>query len=221
MLCLCVACVCIISNPFWRGFICLGRSWPSSWVWLFLDPGVAFVLQPAVTWPQVGGASTHHPLQPVLLVFSSAVSFSSKDYTISFSYEMQFSLHIIIRSNFVSLTLCLLSVCSLYDRLSLWSCHVRVGSGHVFFALFAIFAAEFRHIDCHTLTVQNKERRSTSEANGVWTIQEIHWGTSGRLWLCGNQIHTRWTNSSFNVDSVSYNLLNAQKHTHSNPHFTI
>lgn len=43
-----------------------------------------------------------------------------------------------------------------------------------FFALFAIFAAEFRHIDCHKLTVQNKERKSTSDANGVWTIQEIH-----------------------------------------------
>uniref|UniRef100_A0A671LDX4 Transmembrane protein 150B-like n=1 Tax=Sinocyclocheilus anshuiensis TaxID=1608454 RepID=A0A671LDX4_9TELE len=42
------------------------------------------------------------------------------------------------------------------------------------FALFAIFAAEFRHIDCHKLTVQNKERKSSSDANGVWTIQEIH-----------------------------------------------
>ncbi len=55
--------LCIISNPLWRGFICLGRSWPSSWVGLFLDPGMAFVLQPAVTWPQVGGASAHYPLQ--------------------------------------------------------------------------------------------------------------------------------------------------------------
>uniref|UniRef100_A0A8C2GZD3 Zgc:123244 n=1 Tax=Cyprinus carpio TaxID=7962 RepID=A0A8C2GZD3_CYPCA len=43
-----------------------------------------------------------------------------------------------------------------------------------FFAFFAIFAAEFRHIDCHKLTVQNNERKSTSYANGVWAIQEIH-----------------------------------------------
>uniref|UniRef100_A0A671PVD4 Zgc:123244 n=1 Tax=Sinocyclocheilus anshuiensis TaxID=1608454 RepID=A0A671PVD4_9TELE len=43
-----------------------------------------------------------------------------------------------------------------------------------FFALFAIFAAEFRHIDCLKLTVQNKKRKSASDANGVYTIQEIH-----------------------------------------------
>lgn len=43
-----------------------------------------------------------------------------------------------------------------------------------FFALFAIFGADFRHIDCHKLTVQNKERKSSSDVNGVWTLQEIH-----------------------------------------------
>ncbi|XP_026065215.1 modulator of macroautophagy TMEM150B-like [Carassius auratus] len=43
-----------------------------------------------------------------------------------------------------------------------------------FFALFAIFAAEFRHIDCHKLTVQCKERKSARDDYCVWTIQEIH-----------------------------------------------
>ncbi|XP_043091549.1 modulator of macroautophagy TMEM150B [Puntigrus tetrazona] len=43
-----------------------------------------------------------------------------------------------------------------------------------FFALFAVFAAEFRHVDCHKLTVQNEGRKSIGESNGVWTIQEIH-----------------------------------------------
>ncbi|XP_050958765.1 modulator of macroautophagy TMEM150B [Labeo rohita] len=43
-----------------------------------------------------------------------------------------------------------------------------------FFALFAIFAAEFRHVDCHKFTVQKKQRINSSDANGVWTIQEIH-----------------------------------------------
>lgn len=42
----------------------------------------------------------------------------------------------------------------------------------VFFALFGIFAAEFRHIDFHKLTVQKSV--PASDANGVWTLQEIH-----------------------------------------------
>ncbi len=78
------ACFCIISNPLWRGFICLGRSWPSSWFGLFLDPGMAFVLQPAVTWPQVGGASAHYPLQPVYLFGHLQYPSALKDDTISF-----------------------------------------------------------------------------------------------------------------------------------------
>ncbi|XP_051742431.1 modulator of macroautophagy TMEM150B [Ctenopharyngodon idella] len=43
-----------------------------------------------------------------------------------------------------------------------------------FFALFGIFAAEFRHIDFHKLTVQKKGIKTASDANGVWTLQEIH-----------------------------------------------
>lgn len=43
-----------------------------------------------------------------------------------------------------------------------------------FFALFGIFAAEFRHIDFHKLTVQKKGMNTASDANGVWTLQEIH-----------------------------------------------
>ncbi|XP_056090605.1 modulator of macroautophagy TMEM150B [Rhinichthys klamathensis goyatoka] len=43
-----------------------------------------------------------------------------------------------------------------------------------FFALFGIFAAEFRHIDFHKLTVQEKGMKTASGANGVWTLQEIH-----------------------------------------------
>jgi len=43
-----------------------------------------------------------------------------------------------------------------------------------FFALFGIFAAEFRHIDFHKLTVQKNGMKTASDANGVWTLQEIH-----------------------------------------------
>uniref|UniRef100_A0A8C2C9K3 Zgc:123244 n=1 Tax=Cyprinus carpio TaxID=7962 RepID=A0A8C2C9K3_CYPCA len=37
-----------------------------------------------------------------------------------------------------------------------------------------IICSILQHIDCHKLTVQNNERKSTSYANGVWAIQEIH-----------------------------------------------
>ncbi|KAF4116375.1 hypothetical protein G5714_003864 [Onychostoma macrolepis] len=49
-----------------------------------------------------------------------------------------------------------------------------------FFALFAIFAAEFRHIDCHKLTVQNKERISTSNATGTQTLLNMLQEITGR-----------------------------------------
>ncbi|XP_055050578.2 modulator of macroautophagy TMEM150B [Misgurnus anguillicaudatus] len=41
-----------------------------------------------------------------------------------------------------------------------------------FFALFGVFAAEFRHIDLHKLTVQKEGMKKANEENGVWTLQE-------------------------------------------------
>ncbi|XP_057203039.1 modulator of macroautophagy TMEM150B [Triplophysa rosa] len=43
-----------------------------------------------------------------------------------------------------------------------------------FFALFGVFAAEFRHIDFHKFTVQKEGMKTANDANGVWTLQEIH-----------------------------------------------
>ncbi|XP_051994428.1 modulator of macroautophagy TMEM150B-like [Xyrauchen texanus] len=44
-----------------------------------------------------------------------------------------------------------------------------------FFALFGIFAAEFRHIDFHKLTVQKEGLKTdNNNTNSVWTLQEFH-----------------------------------------------
>ncbi|XP_051989143.1 modulator of macroautophagy TMEM150B-like [Xyrauchen texanus] len=44
-----------------------------------------------------------------------------------------------------------------------------------FFALFAIFAAEFRHIDFHKLAVQKEGMKTdNNNTNSVWTLQEIN-----------------------------------------------
>lgn len=82
---------------------------------LLLDPDVAFILQPAVTWPLVGGACACHPLQPVYLFCHLQYPSALTDNTINnwneFWNECVFTTlyRVFI---LLSLTLCLLSVCS-------------------------------------------------------------------------------------------------------------
>ncbi|NP_001032458.2 modulator of macroautophagy TMEM150B isoform X1 [Danio rerio] len=42
-----------------------------------------------------------------------------------------------------------------------------------FFALFGVFAAEFRHIDFHKLTVQKEGLKVANNDNVVWTVQDV------------------------------------------------
>lgn len=151
---------------------------------LLLGPDVAFIPQPAVTWPLVGGACACHPLQPVYLFCHLQYPSAFTDNTINnwkeFWNECIFST---LFHGFILLSLTL-SVFALHSTgfpseaaMCEWALVM------CFFALFGVFAAEFRHIDFHKLTVQKKGMKTASNANGVWTLQEIHWGRAGKLWL--------------------------------------
>ncbi|KAK2916036.1 hypothetical protein Q8A67_000410 [Cirrhinus molitorella] len=74
----------------------------------------------------------------------------------------------------VRVILCSLCTCFIICMLVLYSTGFRSEAAicewalvMCFFALFAIFAAEFRHIDCHKLTVQKRERINSRDANGL------------------------------------------------------